>query len=287
MISERLIPLSNARVNFATGPVNGPPLLMLHGVTRRWQSFLPMWAALETRCQLISLDYRGHGLSDRSERPFHVVDYLEDLLELVDRYLPVGLRIYGHSMGAMLAAAIASRRPDKVHAVILEDPPQQTMGPQIGQTPLLSMFQGMARSAGSTASLSQIAAQFGDVIVTDPQTSKSTRLGDVRDPLSLRFTAWCLSQLQPEVLQPIIAGTWLDGYDIPLTYSRIQCPVLLLQADLAAGGMLTDDDASSIETWCPEVVRLKFPGVGHLIHWLRTPDVINHTLAFLETARGR
>ncbi len=283
MITERSVPLTGGSVQLAVGPNNGPPLLMLHGVTRRWQSYLPLWAALSTHHQLFALDYRGHGRAARSPRGFRVVDYLEDLCELLPQHLPADLRIYGHSMGAMLAAGLAARLPERVRGIILEDPPQHTMGSGIGQTSLLSMFQGMATLAGSTRPLPEMAAAFANVVVTDPHTGKTTRLGDVRDPLSLRFTAWCLKDLQPEVLHPILSATWLDGYEIPFIYSRIQCPVLLFQADLAAGGMLSDSDAASLRTYLNDLTHLKFSGAGHLLHWLRTPEILNHTLAFLQT----
>ena len=64
---------------------------------------------------------------------------------------------------------------------------------------------------------------------------QTVRLGDTRDAASLRFTARSLSQLAPEVLQPIIDGTWLRGFDLADIAKRVRCPVLILQADPACG----------------------------------------------------
>src|SRR5688572_4782194 len=102
------------RLHVAAGPRHGPPLLMLHGVLRAWTDFAPRW-------QLFALDHRGHGESARAER-YLVVDYAADAVALVRDRLP-GVVLYGHSLGALAAVAVAAELPDLVRAVILEDPP--------------------------------------------------------------------------------------------------------------------------------------------------------------------
>ena len=55
------------------------------------------------------------------------------------------------------------------------------------------------------------------------------------------FMGETLAQLDPETLaavqQPVIL---CDGYDMEMVLTAISCPVLLLQADQAAGRMLDD-----------------------------------------------
>jgi pimeloyl-ACP methyl ester carboxylesterase len=283
MIHERSISLGSDRINLAEGGSGEQTLLFLHGVTRRWQSFLPLWSHLGERYRLLAVDYRGHGASERSERGFQVIDYLRDLCALLDLLATEQVIIYGHSLGAMLAAAVAAERPGQVRGIIMEDPPWQTMGHRIRETPLHSYFVGMAQLAGSPLPLAAVAEQFANLVVTDPQTGQTTRMGDVRDAVSLRFTASCLNRLQPAVLEPILRGEWLDGLDLTAIAKGVRCPALVLQADLAAGGMLIEADARFLMATLADGALIRFPGVGHLIHWARTRDVINHTLAFGET----
>ena len=87
------------------------------------------------------------------------------------------------------------------------------------------------------------------------------RLGDLRDRASLAWSAQCLSQLDPEVLTPVIEGRWLDGYDFPDALSRVRCPTLLLQADPSAGGALTDADAEQGHDQDRNPVRPKYSNV--------------------------
>lgn len=99
------------------------------------------------------------------------------------------------------------------------------------------------------------------------------RLGDLRDSESLRQSAQCLAVMDAEVLTPVIKERWLDGYDEEAIWRAIQCPTLLLQADGAAGGALTDEDARRIETGVRRCARVHLSGAGHLIHW-QQPDAV-------------
>ena len=62
-----------------------------------------------------------------------------------------------------------------------------------------------------------------------------------------------------------------------------RCPVLLLQGDVAAGGMLRDEDADRLAARLPDCTRIRLPGVGHLIHWTHTEATLRLVTAFLES----
>lgn len=47
--------------NYVKGASHGPQLLLLHGLTFRWQSFESVIRLLEPNCELYALDFRGHG----------------------------------------------------------------------------------------------------------------------------------------------------------------------------------------------------------------------------------
>ncbi len=286
MFHEQVFELQGKAINGVVGPNNGPALLMLHGVTRRWQTFLPLLPALSTRFEVFVIDYLGHGNSDRTNRGYRVADYVETLTELLS-HPPFSTHkkifLYGHSLGAMLAATMAGRFASKVQAVVLEDPPFQTMGRRIETTPLLSYFKGLSQFAGSTEPITQLAKRIADMRVIDPTTQQATRLGDTRDAASLLFTAKSLTQLDPRVFEPIVDGSWLDGFDVEAVLSAVQCPTLLLQADWLAGGMLTNEDAQRAVGLMSQASHIRMEGVGHLIHWLRTEQLLRYTQAFFES----
>lgn len=282
MLTQETFKAGKVELNVAVGPESGPPLVLMHGVTRRWQSFTPLLPSLMTRWQVFLIDARGHGRSERTADAYHVIDYVDDYVAFLQSRCKQPAILYGHSMGAMLAAAIAARAPDLVAAAIMEDPPFETMGKRIRETPFHGYFSQLQPFARSTSRTAAIAKHLSEIRVTGNDGTVH-RLGDIRDATSIRFNARCLKQLDPNVLDSIVAGEWLKGYDCSDIWQRIDCPSLLLQADYDAGGMLTDTDAERMVEEAADCLLVKFARTGHVIHWEHTEDLLTKVLAFLES----
>lgn len=283
MYHQRPISAAAGDLHLSVGPEAGPPLLLLHGVLRRWTDFFPLLPYVSSRWEVQGLDFRGHGLSSPAET-YRVIDYVRDAVAVVEQFRQPGV-IYGHSLGAMVALAAASTVPDRVTGIVLEDPPFQTMGARIRSTPFFDLFLGVLQVVTEGGDTPHLARRLAEIRIHNPATGSTVRLSDVRDPAALRFSARCLASLDPEVLEPIVAGQWLDDYDLPGLLSRIRCPILLLQGDVHAGGMLMDEDAELIASGTPECLRIPFPQVGHLIHWQATPQTVAVVGNFLESLR--
>ncbi|HIE96803.1 MAG TPA: alpha/beta hydrolase [Fuerstia sp.] len=261
-----------------------PTLVMLHGVTRRWQTFLPVVHAFALRHKLMLVDFRGHGESDRAHE-YAVTDYVDDICKLIHDHVPGPVALYGHSLGAMTVAGVAARLGHDISAIVMEDPPLQTMGTRINSTPLLSYFTGVSGFAGSTLDVGELARQLGDVKFHDPASGTELRVGSTRDDAQLRFAASCLKRLDPAVISPILQSQWLLGYNIDEVFSNLKCPSLLLQADYTTGGMLTEEDAQHVCDVNAEITRVRFPAVAHGIHWTASQQLLNTVLPFLESTR--
>lgn len=281
------ITLGNRRLNVVVGPDNGPPLLLLHGVTRGWNDWSNLLSDLAPRWRIVALDFRGHGGSSPAPDRYHVVDYVEDALAALRQVIREPAVVMGHSLGAMVALAAAAEAPDRVRAIVAEDPPFHTMGQRIESTPLLEYFRDLQQLRGRDDPLFQFTQGLADVPVgtIGGQNHRLKRLGDVRDAASLRMAAAFLKRVDPQMFEPIVAGRWLDGYAVDDVLAGVACPVLLLQADPEAGGMLVDVDAASAERMLQECYCVRFPGVGHLIHWTDPVGMLRPVLAFLESLR--
>lgn len=266
---------NNLRLSYAVGPRNGVPLALLHGVARNWTDFAPLLPALTERFHVHALDFRGHGQSDRASE-YLVVDYARDAAQWIEqlaRETRQSIIIFGHSLGAMVAASVAARLPQAVCAVVLGDPPYNTMGANIHETPYYEQFIGMRALAQKGGITQELASGLAEIKVSTPNGEK--RLGDLRDSSSLRQSAECLVDMDAEVFTPVIEGRWLQGYDKEAIWREIRCPMLLLQADSAVGGALIEEDAQHMEAIIPDCNREKFLGVGHLIHW-QQPEKVLH-----------
>lgn len=280
MWEEKSVQIGHIRLNLAAGPENGSAILLLHGVARSWRDFSPVLPALEGRHTVLALDHRGHGRSDRANT-YLVNDYVRDTIAFLRNYQAKPSVLWGHSLGAMVAAAAASQAPDRVSALILEDPPFHTMGDRMSQT-LTTFFTGLRECALTPhASIAQTAAGMEEIHITAAD-GRMVRLGDVRDATQIRFGARCLMEMDPKALDPIVWGQWMDGYDMADALQGIRCPTLLLAGDYASGAMLAPEDASLIRQIVPDCIRVDFPHAGHLLHWQRTEELLRHVLAFLQ-----
>jgi pimeloyl-ACP methyl ester carboxylesterase len=243
---------------------SGPVLLLLHGVTRCGADWEPLLPALAEHWKVIALDQRGHGTSPRAGS-YLVTDYVADVVRFMQEETADTVVLFGHSLGAMVAAAVAAKLPDRVRGIILEDPPFHTMGNRIAGSAWQAQFTGMREAARKRGSVEEITDALADIRL--PASGGGfKRLGDLRDRASLAWSAQYLSQLDPEVLTPVIEGRWLDGYDFPAALSRVRCPTLLLQADPSAGGALTGADAESLMSVVSDCQQVRFPGCGHNLH---------------------
>lgn len=281
MLHEQQFQSESISLHYArTNNGDAPPLLCLHGVTRGWQSFLPLIPTLALRWQVYATDHRGHGKSGCAER-YLTIDYVADAVKFLREEIKRPTIIYGHSLGAMVAASVAAEVPDLVRAIILEDPPFHTMGERIESYVMYPYFVVLESLASNGMTIPQLVEQLGAIEINTP--NGKAPLSTVRDASALRFTAKCLQQLDPAVMTPIARGEWLRGYDLINIFRRIHCPTLVMQADASAGGMLIDEDAALIEQIVTDVTRVKVSGIGHQIH-TAAPDVaLRIVLGFLET----
>ncbi len=281
MFQERTLRIGERAMNCAVGPENGPPLLLCHGVTRRWQAFRTVMSAYAAHYHVWAIDFRGHGRSDRAER-YLVADYIQDIETLVQHQFRVPVVLIGHSLGALVSAGVAAALPTQVAALVLEDPPSEVLLKTFRSTIFHSLFQLFRMYAGSLLPVDAIARELGSQLMP-LQKSNCSRVGGVRDAVSIRFSARCLKDADPETLTPILEERWLEGCQLESVYRGIQCPTLLLRADEAQGGMLVKQEGDKIAQWIPSCTTLEWPGVGHVIHWQEGEALARFAIHFLAS----
>jgi len=100
-----------------------PPLVS--NVELMWE--LPEWErALDwagRHHQIIMIDKRGVGLSDRVTEPSTLPEYVADVLAVMDAEGVASAHLVGHSEGGSIAAAMAATHPDRVQRICLVDAP--------------------------------------------------------------------------------------------------------------------------------------------------------------------
>ncbi|MGW0175478.1 alpha/beta fold hydrolase [Rhodococcus sp. NPDC003322] len=103
------------------GPVDGPPVLALHGLTGHGKRWRHLADGHLPRARMIAPDLRGHGRSTWSP-PWGLADHVDSLLEVLAAETTEPVVLVGHSYGGAVAVHLAARAPEKVRALLLLDP---------------------------------------------------------------------------------------------------------------------------------------------------------------------
>ena len=103
------------------GPSDGRKWVFLHGL----MGFLNNWRTVisnleQTECCL-TLDQRGHGRSIKPDTGYAPEDYANDLKIILDQLKWDKVVLVGHSMGGKNALNFASRFPERVFKLVIED----------------------------------------------------------------------------------------------------------------------------------------------------------------------
>ena len=118
--NSEFIDLRGLRIHVRTwGPVDAPPLFMLHGWMDFSATFQFLVDAFSRDWRVIAPDWRGFGESQWQNDSYWFANYLADLEALLDRYVgDEPARLVGHSMGGNVACLYAGARPARVAGLV-------------------------------------------------------------------------------------------------------------------------------------------------------------------------
>ena len=101
----------------------GEPVILIHGLYSNGKMNWDMpgtSALLAKHFQVVTLDCRGHGLSDKPEAAdAYGINMVEDVVRLMDHLKIPKTRVAGYSMGGMIAMKLAVTHPERVTSIVL------------------------------------------------------------------------------------------------------------------------------------------------------------------------
>src|ERR687890_1507572 len=110
-------------VGLAIGRAGGSPdpLVCLHGITAQHRAFNATARHLGPSRELVGVDLRGRGDSDKPESGYGLETHASDVVRVLDYLGLENAVLLGHSMGAFVALKTALASPDRVRALVLLD----------------------------------------------------------------------------------------------------------------------------------------------------------------------
>jgi len=261
-----------------TGDGTKPALVLCHGVTDNGLCWTPVARALENDFDVIMVDARGHGLSDGSselttgapESGYTNADRAADVAALIQA---LGLEkpiILGHSMGGATVGAVAAAYPELISKVLLEDPawfedsaPQQTMTDEERKALVTERRAEMLNRAKLSRE-----ALIADNCEKSPLWSEEER-GN-----------WAIAkqQVSPNIVNVFatVRGPWRE------VAAKVQCPALLITADVDKGAIVTEAIAEEATEINPNIQVAHIPGAGHNIRREAFATYMDAVKAFLQ-----
>jgi pimeloyl-ACP methyl ester carboxylesterase len=233
----------------------GRPILLLHG----WACDGNDWAwqapELEHRYRVITVDHRGHGRSAAPLGSYQPQVLADDAAALLTTLAPgQAAFVFGHSMGTVVASALAVRHPEVVSGLVLVDPVYNVPDDATK----------VALGAMSGADPAERAAEMFDAAFYTPDTPPFLKTWHRRRVLGTpgHVVAGCLLGLyqgDEGIGRAVVARDYLQKRKTPRLAVYASEPAAWLENTLPLG----------------ELDEIKVISGGHFLHQQK-PDEFNH-----------
>lgn len=243
------------------GPEGAPAVLCLHGIAGSRDTWQETVRRYEDRFQIWTLDFRGHGHSDRAGS-YLLEDYAADAAAALD-FIRRPTIIVSHSLGAVTGAVLAHQPHPFLKALFMEDPPyyfgEAEEFAKSGNDKRFDAVQKMLiamREKG--AGLGEYLSAAGDAPA--PQGGLQA---DHSSPRHILSAASGLMRQDPECWTPAKSTAVFESFkgDEPL-----KVPAMLVRADPELGPGFTPEHETRFMAANPDAIVELIEGAPHRIH---------------------
>lgn len=272
---------NGVRLHFVEWAGEGAPILLIHATGFHARIWDEVARRLPGR-RVLSVDTRGHGLSDKPEPPY-IWDYIGD--DITDALRVMDLRevvMVGHSMGGHSAVYATVREPSRVAGLLLIDPTigRNTSVPRTATGE--NANSGVAKRRNEWGSPEEMIERFKDRFpfqLWQPQVLDDyARYGLLPAPSGEGFVLAC----PPAIEAAIYNGRGL-GDDIWAMVKQVEIPVRVLRAREPVEGVETRGFETS--PTAPELASTFAHGgdrvLSHLTHFIpmQEPETVAEEIA--------
>ena len=194
-----------------SGPVDGAPVLLIHGFASDSLSWYPLDRQLAKNHPVYRLDLPNHGASPKRQTG-SFSSLLREVREAFDALDLEGVHVVGHSLGGALALALADTRPRKVASLTLFAP--GGLGPRING----DFIGGIARASRPESLAAWLKVMVHDRTLVDPAF--------VDAAFAARADA-ALRAAQSHMGEALFADG-AQSFDLVAALHRLECPARIV-----------------------------------------------------------
>jgi pimeloyl-ACP methyl ester carboxylesterase len=118
--TSRFVEVGELRLHAVIGG-EGPPLLLVHGWPENWYAWRMVMPKLAEDFEVIAVDQRGIGLSDKPQDGYDIGTLAADLAGLMDALGHEEFAVYGTDTGMPIAHALAADYPARVKRLAVSE----------------------------------------------------------------------------------------------------------------------------------------------------------------------
>ncbi len=262
MLKENQFDYNNVKLHYVRTVDGGPPVILLHGLSDRWQSYLPLIPFLYPYYAIYAPDLRGHGKSYRAES-YRIIDYVYDIESFLINLFNEPVFFIGHSLGATISLCIAAKYPERCKGLSLIDP--FIFGDKLDDGEFRKYFTNCLK----------VCTLYRDVDSVSKNIKETGTLAKKR--------AADLIQLDKKTIEIVLNKTIFEGFDLEEILSKITCPVLVLRGNPDLEGFITEEKANYLKEKISNCTVEYLEDSSHIVHVDQPLKTARHLLEFFAS----
>ena len=249
---------------------DGEPLLLIMGFGMAGAGWIPSLPFF-TGFKCIYFDNRGTGLSDKPDGIYTVEQMADDASNLLRALGIDKAKVFGVSMGGMIAQELTLRHPDQVSKVVLGctmagGPTAKMASPEILER-LMTANKIMGSDPDKALDLLLPAIMPPQFVAEHPEIKPMMLAG-----------AKMIPPTPPETADRAFAGIQqFNSYD---RLGQIKCPVLIAHGDKDV--LVLPENANIIKSKIPQAEMYIIPGAGHAFQAADPVGIHNRIVQWLR-----
>jgi pimeloyl-ACP methyl ester carboxylesterase len=284
--TSRYVDTGEVRLHAVIGGA-GPPLLLIHGWPQTWYAWRLVMPALADQFEVIAVDQRGIGLSDKPRDGYDVGTLASDLAALMDVLGHGEFAVYGTDTGMPIAHALAADYPERVERLVVSE----AFLPGIFEAPLPLFVPPKINERLWHLMFNQLGAEVNEALVRDREeiffgaefaaSAGSTKLPDdavafyvetlAADPDALRGSFEFYRAISVSAAQNAERRT-----------RRLTMPVLAIGGEESGG----ENAANAMKLVADDVQPVVLKGSGHWVAEQAPDDLLAALTTFLAPYRA-